>query len=113
MKGGKAGDLVLPIGFFSEGQVGGVGERLGERGVPFAAQLREKLVADAVPGEIKGRVGGIFSPGDGAVGEEANDLGALDIDKRADDAVGCDGSYRGQPGGAAAAEEAKEHGFRL
>ena len=84
---GQAVDLGLPVGFFGEGEVGGVGERLGEGGVPLAGELREQLVADAVAGEIEGRVGGVFAPGDAAVAEEAHDLRALDVDQRADDAV--------------------------
>ena len=90
-----------------------MGERLGEGGVPLAGELGQQLVADAVAGEIQGGVGGVFAPGYAAVAEEANDLRALDVDERADDAVGRDGSDGGESGGAGAAQEAKEDGFGL
>jgi len=113
VEAGEAVDLGLPIRFFGEGEVGGVGEGFGEGGVPLAGELGEQLVADAVAGEIKGGVGGVFAPGDCAVAEEANDLGAFDLDERADDAAARDGADGGESGGAAAAEEAEEDRFGL
>ena len=113
VEGGQAIHLALPVDFFTERKVGSVGERLGEGGVPLAHELREQLVAYAVAGEIEGRIGGVFAPGNAAITEEANDLRALDVDQRADHAVGCDGAYGSQPGGARAAQEAKEDGFGL
>jgi hypothetical protein len=106
-------DLALPVRFFGEGELGRVRERPGEFGVPLADELGKQLVADAVAGEIQRRVGGIFAPGNAAVAEEANDLRAFDVDQRADDAMGCNGSDGSQPGGSAAAQEAKENGFGL
>jgi hypothetical protein len=113
VEAGEAVDLALPVGFFGKGKVGGVGEFLGEGRVPFVGELGEELVAYAVAGEIEGGVSGVFAPGDAAIAEEANDLGALDVDERADDAVGSDGTDGSQPGGSAAAKKAKEDGFRL
>ena len=45
--------------------------------------------------------------------EEANDLRTLDVDQRPDDAAGSHRAYGGQPGSAAAAQEAEKHRFRL
>src|ERR1019366_9126169 len=92
VEAGEAGNLGLPIGFFGEREVRSVGEGFAEGGVPLADQLGEQLVADAVAGEIEGGVGGVFAPGDGAVAEEAGDLGAVDLDERADDAARSDGA---------------------
>ena len=44
---------------------------------------------------------------------KSSDLRALDVDQRADDAASRDRPDGGQSGGAAAAQEAKEHGFGL
>ena len=79
VEAGEAVDLGLPIGFFGEREVGGVGQGFGEGGVPLAGELGEQLVADAVAGEIEGGVGGVFAPGDGAVAEEAKAISGRSI----------------------------------
>src|ERR1019366_7757790 len=88
-------------------------EGFAEGGVPLADQLGEQLVADAVAGVIEGGVGRVFAPGDGTVAEEAGDLGPLNLDQRADDAAARDRADGGESGGARAAAEAGENGFRL
>ena len=87
VEGGEAIDLALPVGFLGKRQIGGVGECLGDGGIPLAGELGEELVAYAVAGEIEGRVGGVFAPWKVAPAEEVIDIGALDVEQRADNTV--------------------------
>lgn len=111
--GGKAIELGFPPGLFGQGPIGGTGQGLGQGGVPVASELGEELVADTVTGEGGVAVGGVFTPGEGALAEPGFDFGAVEGEEGADQAVGGNGPDTGQPGGSGAAKKAEEHGFGL
>ena len=58
--------------------VGGMGQSLANRRVPFARPVAAAVVADAVAGEPAAGIGRIFPPGDTALAQEVLHLGAVD-----------------------------------
>jgi hypothetical protein len=104
---------LVPVFFLGERPVGGLREDIDNGWIPVAGELWQKLVANAVAGEIERGVGGILSPTDIALSEVGADLFARCFDQRADDAIARDGADPGESCGAGPAEEAEEDGLGL
>src|SRR5262249_36280632 len=70
MEGGEFLDFGVPVRFFGERPIGGVGEGAVNGGIPIASKFGEEFVTQAIAGEVRGEVGGIVAPGQAALAEE-------------------------------------------
>jgi hypothetical protein len=104
MEVGKAVDFALPISFFGEREIGGVRQGFDDAGVPVTGELRQQLVADAVPGEIESGVCCVLPPWNPAFPQENFNLWTLDVNQRTNDAPGGDGVDGGKSGGTGSAQ---------
>ena len=120
---GEAVEFGLPEGFLVAGERGHVGEVFADLGVPLF-EFREQLMADAVAGEGRVAVGGVFAPGLSAFREPSLDLGAANGQHGAEDFAGAglvgadfsvvyDGKDCGDAFGPGSAEELGEDGLGL
>ena len=108
-----AADFRLPVFLLVAVERASVDEDAAESGVPFALDLGEEMVADAVAVEGGVEVGSVLAPGEAAGGEPGEQLFAIDVEERADDAVGGDWTDAGKPGGSGASQESEQDGFGL
>ena len=112
-RGKAAADFRLPVFLVVAVERASVDEDAAESGVPFALDLGEEMVADAVAVEGGVEVGSVLAPGEAAGGEPGEQLFAIDVEEGADDAVGGDWTDAGKPGGSGASQESEQDRFGL